>query len=108
MPKTKEIREAQKTHPSHNDFEGEIELIDYLRVMWRWKWLIVGGTLLCILAVAIYGFTRPSVKMYKVSAIIEIEPDLEVVGKAKSMIEYGIFNQQVLNDLVSLEGTAKP
>jgi len=93
-----------------DQFEDEIELIDYLRVVWKWKWLIIGGTLLCILAVAIYGFTRPVVKMYRVSTLIEIDPKakLDPLDRIKSMIEYGIFSQQVLNDLSDLQGISKP
>ena len=99
-----------QTHHRKNQYEDEIELIDYLRVMWKWKWLIIGGTLLCILAVVIYSSTRPVIKMYKVSALIEIdhEAKLDPLVKIKSMIEYGIFNQQVLNDLTNFEGIAKP
>jgi len=26
-------------------FDDEIELIDYLRVIWKWKYVIVAGTL---------------------------------------------------------------
>jgi len=107
MNKTQEPKEA---YPRSDQFEDEIELIDYLRVLWKWKWVIIGGTLLCILAVAIYGFTRPVVKMYKVSAIIEIDTkaNLDPLAKVKSMIEYGMFNQQVLNGLSNSQGTSKP
>lgn len=95
-----------------SQFEDETELIDYLRVIWKWKWLIIGGTLLCILAVAIYGYTRPVVRMYKVSTLIEIDPKakLDPLDKIKSMIEYGIFNQEILNDLSKLgeENLANP
>jgi len=59
-----------------------------------------------MLVIAIYGFTRPVVKIYKVSALIEIDPkaNLDPPDKIKSMIEYGIFNQQVLSDLSNLHG----
>lgn len=101
-----QIKQTQETYRRNDRFEDEIELIDYLRVVWKWKWLIIGGTLLCILAAAIYGFTRPVVKMYKVSALIEIDPraKLDPLDKIKSMMEYGIFNHQVLNDLSKLQG----
>ena len=69
-----DVQEQEQTYRRREHFEDEIELIDYLRVVWKWKWLIIGGTLLCILVVAMYGFTRPVVKMYKVSAVIEIDP----------------------------------
>jgi len=107
MNKTKE---TEQLYPRGDQFDDEIELIDYLRVLWKWKWMIIGGTLLCILAAAIYGFTRPVVKMYKVSATIEIDPKekLDPLHKIKSMIEYGIFNQQILNDLSNVEGAAVP
>jgi len=36
-------------------YEDEINLIDLLRVLWKWKWLIIGGTLIC--AVAVMGIT---------------------------------------------------
>ena len=99
-----------QTNQRKDQFEDEIELIDYLRVMWKWKWLIIGGTLLCILAVAVYSFTRPVVRMYKVSASVEIDPKakLDPLDRIKSMIEYGIFNQQILNDLSNLQGISKP
>jgi len=105
-----QTQEPEQTYPRSDQFEDEIELIDYLRVLWKWKWLIIGGTLLCILAAAIYGFTSPVVKMYKVSALIEIDPEakLDPVDKIKSMIEYGIFNQQVQKELSNLQGIAKP
>jgi len=82
------------------------ELIDYLRVLWKWKWMIIVGTLLCTLTVAIYGFTRPVVKMYRVSALIEIDPEAELdpLDKIKSMIEYGVFNQRIIKDLSNLQG----
>ena len=107
------MNETQKTEEMYrrrDQFEDETELIDYLRVLWKWKWLIIGGTLLCILAAAIYGFTRPVVKMYRVFTLIEIDPraKLDPLDKIKSMIEYRIFNQQVLNDLSNLQGISKP
>ena len=98
--------QRDQTDQRRDQFEDEIELIDYLRIVWKWKWLIVGGTVLCVLAVALYGYTRPVIKMYKVSAIVEIDPEakLDPLDKIKSMIEYGIFNQRILNDLSNLEG----
>ncbi len=105
-----DLEEIEERQNRRDQFEDEIELIDYLRVLWKWKWLIIGGTLLCILAVAIYGFTRPVVKMYRVYALIEIDPKakLDPLDKIKSMIEYGIFNQQVLNGLSNSQGASKP
>jgi succinoglycan biosynthesis transport protein ExoP len=52
-----------------DDPVDEIELIDILRVLWKWKYLIIGGTIMCALAAAIYSFTLP--KIYSVDTIIE-------------------------------------
>ena len=37
MNKTQEPKEA---YPRSDQFEDEVELIDYLRVIWKWKRLI--------------------------------------------------------------------
>ena len=86
--------------------EDEIELIDLLRVIWKWKWIIIGFTLFCVLSVAIYGFTRPVVEMYKVSTVIEINPEAKLgsLQKMKAEIDYGVYNQQILNDLQDTPG----
>lgn len=103
-------QETEDRYSRRDQLEGEVELIDYLRFMWKWKWLIIGGTLVCMLAFAVYDFTRPVVSMYKASALVEIDPNakLDPLDKIKSMIEYGIFNQQVLNELSDLQGISKP
>ncbi len=89
----------QQPNPIQHDYypDDEINLIDYLRVLWKWKWLIVMGTFLCALAAFIYGFTHPAVK---VSTFIEINP--KVTGspdKIKSSIELGLFDVQIMKDL---------
>ncbi len=118
-----ETQQREPTRYREDRFEDEIELIDYLRVIWKWKWLIIVGTLFCALAAAIYSFTHPVIKMYNVSALIEvpvikmynvsalIEVDpgakLDTVDKMKSMIEYGLFNQRIVDDLSNLQGIPK-
>ncbi len=39
--------------------EYEIELIDYLRVMWRWKWLIIAVLVVSVVVSAVISFTQP-------------------------------------------------
>ena len=96
--------QPQQPNPIQNNYypDDEIELIDYLRVLWKWKWLIVMGTFLCALAAFIYGFTHPAVKMYKISTFMEINS--KVTGspdKIKSSIESSIFDVQIMKDLSS-------
>ena len=102
--------QPQQPNPIQHDYypDDEIELIDYLRVLWKWKWLIVMGTFLCALAAFIYGFTHPAVKMYKVSTLIEIDTkvtdtskETDLPDKIKSGIESGIFDVQIMKDLSS-------
>jgi LPS O-antigen subunit length determinant protein (WzzB/FepE family) len=47
----------------------EIELIDYLNIIWRRKWLIIGGTLLCVIIAAVFSvLTKP---VYEIDAIVQ-------------------------------------
>ena len=102
--------QPQQPNPIQNNYypDDEIELIDYLRVLWKWKWLIISGALFCALAAFIYGFTHPAVKMYKVSTLVEINPkvtgspkETDLPDKIKSGIESGIFDVQIMKDLSS-------
>jgi len=52
---------------SHRD--DEIELIDLLRVLWKWKWMIVIGTLLCAVIAGVISLQLP--KVYQVDMSIE-------------------------------------
>ena len=47
----------------------DIELIDYLRIIWKWKYLIMVGTAVCALAVAVISSSMP--KVYDVETILE-------------------------------------
>ncbi len=56
------------THRTES-YEDEIELIDYLRVLWKWKWLIIAGTLVCAIVAAVISLQMP--KIYEISTVIE-------------------------------------
>ena len=49
--------------------EDEIELIDILRVIWKWKYFILFGTAVCGLAAAIISFSMP--KIYRIDMMLE-------------------------------------
>jgi len=57
---------GERNYPSYED---EVNLIDYLRILWKWKWLIIAGTFLCVIITAVISFQMP--KIYEVSAVIE-------------------------------------
>lgn len=41
--------------------ENEIELMDYLNVLWKKKWMIILPTFIIVVAVWIYSFFLPRV-----------------------------------------------
>lgn len=49
--------------------DEEINLSELFNVLWQWKRLIVGGTLLCVIAAVIVSLILP--KIYEVSMIVE-------------------------------------
>lgn len=49
--------------------EDEINLIDLLRVIWKWKWLIAVGTLICVVVAIVFSYLLP--KVYQVDMMVE-------------------------------------
>lgn len=59
-------RPYRDDYPHHED---EINLIDYLRVLWKWKWLVIGGTLICAIVAAVISLQM--LRVYEISTVIE-------------------------------------
>ncbi len=98
-----ELRDQMREH-----FDDEIQLIDYLRVIWKWKWLIILGTFVCMVVAGVVSLNMP--KIYEVS--MAIEPSIIGVNKdgkfiyldsrdnIEGKIKGGIYNrgiQEALN-----------
>ena len=95
-----------ETHKIEN-YEDEIELIDILRVIWKWKYLIIIGTVVCGVIAAIISFNMA--KIYSVDMVLR--PGLLSVGEQgknvsidspqniKALIDSGTFNNDILNYL---------
>jgi len=87
--------------------EDTIELIDLLRVVWKWKWMIIIFTLVCALIAAIVSFAMP--RVYEVSVIIEpgvidIDPNgkfiyLDSASNIKSKIDSQAYNSKIYKRL---------
>ena len=87
--------------------DDEIELIDLLRVLWKWKWMIILITLVCMLAAGVASFVMP--RIYKV--FTAIEPGILIMDEngspvcmdsaenIKAKIESGIYNSRILKNL---------
>ncbi|MBN1827526.1 MAG: hypothetical protein JW884_00045 [Deltaproteobacteria bacterium] len=51
------------------EYEKEISIIELIKILMRWKWLISGGTALCVIAAVAVSFSLP--KIYEISMIVE-------------------------------------
>lgn len=90
----------------------EIELIDFLRVIWKWKYLILGGTLLPMLTVAIISLNIQEV--YHISTVLQpgvvkIAEDGEKIyvaktGTLKALIQEGTFNSRIVKSIKNFNG----
>ena len=95
--------------PAYSD--DEIELIDLIRIIWKWKWLIVVGTLVFSLSVGLYSQSQP--KIYSVDMVIRPGvADITDQGgfvyidneqNIRAMIQAGTFNYRISNDLNQLQ-----
>jgi uncharacterized protein involved in exopolysaccharide biosynthesis len=85
---------SEKT-PQHED---EIELIDILRVIWKRKYLIMGGMLACGLIAAIISLSMP--KTYMITMILEPVTSLiddNMPENIRHIINSGAFNNDIIN-----------
>jgi len=102
--------QPQQPNPMQNNYyypDDEIELIDYLRVLWKWKWLIIMITFVCMVAAGVVSFMMP--KIYEVSmaigsGVIDIKANgnpvyLDSTANIKAKIESGIYNSRILKNL---------
>ena len=91
------------------EYEDEIELMDYLNVIWKKKWLIILPTLFCVVIAGIISFRLPHI--WEVDAIIQPSKILvkteqgqfeEVVVVSPKQI-VGQISQEVYNRLIGAE-----
>ena len=96
-----------ENHQKIEHYEDEIELIDILRVIWKWKYLVLVGTVICGLIAAIISFNMS--KIYSINMVLR--PGILNVGEQgknvyidspqniKALIDSGTFNNDILNYL---------
>lgn len=75
--------------------EDTIELIDYLRVVWKYRYLIVIGVVVCAAAAAAWSFSLP--KLYRVFTILEVNSETRknFPSIIAANIKAGMFNSQI-------------
>ena len=97
------------THPQQPFYpEDEIELMDYLLVLWKWKYLILIGTIIFGLTAAVVSFSMPKAPpMYRVEMVLEpgvakidengnkvyIEPPASIKSRIQNELKYEILNK---------------
>ena len=54
------------------EYEREIELIDYIEVLLKRKKLIIIGTLVCVLVTGLYSVMQP--RSYQAEALVVVSP----------------------------------
>jgi len=101
----------QTDHP-----EDEIELIDLLRVIWKWKYLIIGGTLVCAIAAMIISSIMP--KIYRIETLIRPgilsfseagkNLNIDTPDNIKALIEAGALDLRILDNLAKSYGANIP
>ncbi|MBW2251217.1 MAG: hypothetical protein JRF60_11460, partial [Deltaproteobacteria bacterium] len=87
--------------------EDEIELIDILRVIWKWKNLILLGTVFCGVLAAIISLNMEkiySIDMVLRPGILSIEEGgknvyIDSPQNIKALIESGMFDNDILDYL---------
>ena len=90
---------------SHRPYcDEEIKLIDYLRILWTWKWVIVVGTLVCAAVAAVIGLQMP--KVFEISTNIvppmtEFSPETQKItyidtpDHIRDKIMSGVYNEHI-------------
>jgi uncharacterized protein involved in exopolysaccharide biosynthesis len=101
---------------AYDPYEDEIELMDLLKVLWKWKYLIVAGTLFCAVAAAVVSLTMTKVwgvSMALQPGMVKVMDDGKTVyidspENIKTVIESGALNGAVLKDIRFPEGKEQP
>lgn len=102
-----ERQQREPTRYKEEQFDDEIELMDYLRVIWKRKYLIIAGTLICAIAAGVISFAMP--KVYRIDmmvrpGILSIQPSgkhtyIDSLENIKGSIEAEAFSRGVLSNI---------
>jgi capsular polysaccharide biosynthesis protein len=102
-----ETQQADTGDHGGEQMEDEIELMDYLRVIWKWKYLIVTGTVMCAVAAGVISFLMP--KVYRIGMVVRpgiistgVDGNNVYIDSAeniKAIIEAGTFDREILDSV---------
>jgi len=100
---------------AYEPYEDEIELMDLLKVLWKWKYLILAGTLFCAVAAVVVSLNMTKVwgitTVFQ-SGMVRVMEDGKTVyidspENIKTVIESGALNGAVLKDIRFPDGNGK-
>ena len=91
----------------YDPYEDEIELMDYLKVLWKWKYLILLGTLACAVVAAIISFNMTkiySIKTILAPGVAKVDDTGKItyiasIQEMKTLIETGALEAMVLKQI---------
>ena len=87
----------------------EVDLMDYLEVIWRWKYLILLGTFVCAIVAGVVSLSLP--KLYETTEVVEIgkvrDNLLADVNAVESIMMSESFTNQVISKLNLDESPAR-
>jgi len=102
-----EERKVEFESQRYDQFEDEIELMDYLKVLWKWKYLILVGTLVCAIGAAVVSLNMT--KIYGITTVLQpgmlkVTDDGKTVyidssQNIKATIETGALNGDILKNI---------
>jgi uncharacterized protein involved in exopolysaccharide biosynthesis len=100
-----ENHQTELKHHRIDPYEDEIELMDYLLVIWKWKYLILIGTLVCAVAAAVISLQMD--KVYSIQTVLQpgrlkVTEDGKTIfissaKTIKAIIETGTFDNRILS-----------
>lgn len=99
-----ETQKVELEPQQHDPYEDEIELMDFLKVLWKWKYLILVGTLICAVAAAVISLNMT--KVYSIGTVltpgvakVDASGEITYIGspqEIKTLIETGALESSVL------------
>ena len=94
-------------HETQINYRNEIELIDIFRVIWKWKYIILSGVIICVLATTIINLYMKNIYNIEVvlrPGLLSIRENgkntyIDSATNIKTIIEGEDFNRELVNKL---------
>jgi uncharacterized protein involved in exopolysaccharide biosynthesis len=72
----------------------DLQLTDLLRFIWKWKFVILAGTLLFAIGSGFVAYKKP--RMYKITTILKVMPNqIDSPANIKTNIELGLLDKNI-------------